>query len=86
VHDAAAGAVRVEVADAGAIDVVAPVTTARLGTSYQAEMGYSNPDGSDLDLSADFTGLPRDEVVPGPFAASAAGTRILAAPAPDRRR
>ncbi|WP_051393350.1 right-handed parallel beta-helix repeat-containing protein [Glycomyces arizonensis] len=82
VHDAAAGSVRVEVS--GAIDAVAPVTTARLGTSYQAEMGYTNPDGSDLDLSADITGLPRDEAVPGPFAAPAPGTRILAAPAPDR--
>lgn len=83
VHDAEAGTVRVEVA--GGVDVVAPVTTARLGTSYQAEMGYTNPDGSDLDLSADFTGTPRDKVVPGPFAASDAGTRILAAPAPARR-
>jgi hypothetical protein len=85
VHDAAAGTVRVEVADAGAIDDVAPVTTARLGTSYQAEMGYTNPDGSDLDLSADITGLSRDKVMPGPFTASAPSPRILTAPAPSRR-
>lgn len=83
VHDAEAGTVRVEVA--GGADAVAPVTTARLGTSYQAEMGYTNPDGSDLDLSADFTGTPRDKVVPGPFAVSDPGTRIIAAPAPARR-
>lgn len=85
VHDAAAGTVRVEVADTGAFKTVAPVTTARLGTSYQAEMGYTNPDGTDLDLSTDITGLPRDEVVPGPFAVSAPGPRILAAPAPRHR-
>jgi hypothetical protein len=83
VLDPAAGTVRVEME--GAIDAVAPVTTARLGTSYQAEMGYTDPDGSDLDFSTDITGLPRDEVVPGPFAASASGTRILAAPAPNLR-
>ncbi|MEV3936088.1 right-handed parallel beta-helix repeat-containing protein [Glycomyces sp. NPDC049804] len=82
-HDAEAGSVRVEVA--GGVDAVAPVTTARLGTSHQAEMGYTNPDGSDLDLSADFFGAPRDQVVPGPFAASVPGARILAAPAPARR-
>ncbi|WP_091038253.1 right-handed parallel beta-helix repeat-containing protein [Glycomyces harbinensis] len=85
VHDAAAGTVRVEVADSGAIDVVTPVTTGLLGMSYQAEMGYTNPDGSDLDLSADITGFPRDAPVPGPFAASAPGTRTLAAPAPSRQ-
>jgi hypothetical protein len=85
VHDAAAGTVRVEAADAGAVDTVAPVTTARLGTSYQAEMGYTDPDGSDLDLSTDITGLPRDKPVPGPFSSSAPGTRMLFAPAPNRR-
>lgn len=84
VHDAAAGTIRVEMADI-AIDAVTPVTTARLGTSYQAEMGYTDPDGSDLDLSTDFTGLPRDEPVPGPFAAAAPTTRILTAPTPARR-
>jgi hypothetical protein len=66
--------------------VVAPVTTERLGTSYQAEMGYTNPDGTDLDLSADLCGILRGEVVPGPFAASASVTRILAAPEPAGRR
>ncbi|THV26503.1 right-handed parallel beta-helix repeat-containing protein [Glycomyces paridis] len=76
VHDADAGTVRVEVAEAG--PVVAPVTTARLGTSYQAEMGYTDPDGSDLDFGTDFDGLPRDQVVPGPFAVP--GTRIVKAP------
>ncbi|RRS01510.1 right-handed parallel beta-helix repeat-containing protein [Glycomyces terrestris] len=85
VHDAEAGAVRVEMTDAAALKAVAPVTTERLGTSYQAEMGYTAPDGSDLDFGTDFTGLPRDEVVPGPFAASAPGTRIITAPVPARR-
>ncbi|WP_315093384.1 right-handed parallel beta-helix repeat-containing protein [uncultured Cellulomonas sp.] len=86
VVDAEAGTVRVDVLDAGGIDVVSPVTTARLGTSYQAEMSYTNPDGSDLDLSADVFGIPRDQVVPGPFAVSAPVTRILAAPGPAGRR
>ena len=82
VVDAEAGTVRVDVHDVGDAEVVEPVTTARLGTSYQAEMPYTNPDGSDLDLSTDLFGVPRDQVVPGPFAASAPGTRTLAAPAP----
>ncbi|MBD3943511.1 right-handed parallel beta-helix repeat-containing protein [Microbacterium sp. NEAU-LLC] len=82
VIDAAAGTVRVEVTDAAALPVVAPVTTARLGTSYQAEMSYTNPDGSDLDLSSDFFGAPRGEVAPGPFGATAPVIRILAAPGP----
>ncbi|MDM7856409.1 right-handed parallel beta-helix repeat-containing protein [Cellulomonas alba] len=86
VVDAEAGTVRVAVDHAGDLDVVAPVTTARLGTSYQAEMPYTHPDGSDLDLSADVFGIPRDQVVPGPFAASAPMTRILAAPGPARPR
>lgn len=86
VLDAEGGTVRVDVTPAGGADVVAPVTTARLGLSYQAEMPYTNPDGSDLDLSADFFGVPRDEVVPGPFAASAPVTRTLAAPGPAGRR
>ncbi|GMA91627.1 right-handed parallel beta-helix repeat-containing protein [Homoserinibacter gongjuensis] len=82
VVDAAAGTVRVEVRDAASLPVVAPVTTARLGTSYQAELAYTNPDGSDLDFSADAVGAPRGEVVPGPFAATAPTTRVLAAPGP----
>lgn len=86
VVDAEAGTVRVEVSDLGGIDVVAPVTTARLGTSYQAEMPYTNPDGSDLDLSSDVFGIPRDRVVPGPFAASEPVARTLAAPGPVGRR
>ncbi|MFC4616984.1 DUF1565 domain-containing protein [Cellulomonas algicola] len=86
VVDAEAGTVRVDVDDAEGIDVVAPVTTARLGTSYQAEMPWTNPDGSDLDLGTDVFGIPRDKVVPGPFAASAPGSRFLAAPGPARRR
>ncbi|GIG21729.1 hypothetical protein Cch01nite_24530 [Cellulomonas chitinilytica] len=86
VVDAEAGSVRVDVDHSGGIDVVAPVTTARLGTSYQAEMPYTNPDGTDLDLGADVFGIPRDQVVPGPFAASAPVTRILAAPGPAGRR
>lgn len=85
VVDADAGTVRVDVRFAGDIDVVAPVTTARLGTSYQAEMAYTHPDGSDLDLSTDAFGIPRDPVVPGPFAAAPA-TRILAARGPAGRR
>jgi hypothetical protein len=86
VVDADAGTVRVDVDDADDIDVVVPVTTARLGTSYQAEMPWTDPDGSDLDLSVDVVGIPRDRVVPGPFAAAAPGTRFLAAPGPTRRR
>ena len=86
VLDTAAGTLRVEVTHPGGTHVVAPVTTERLGTSYQAEMGYTNPDGSDLDLSADLCGILRGEVVPGPFAASAPVTRILAAPEPAGRR
>lgn len=82
VVDAEAGTVRVDVNFAGGIGAPAPVTTARLGTSYQAEMPYTNPDGSDLDLSADVFGVPRDQVAPGPFAASAPVSRVLAAPAP----
>lgn len=79
VIDPAAGTVRVEVRDAAALPVVAPVTTARLGTSYQAEMAYTNPDGSDLDLSVDAFGAARGEVVPGPFAAAPV-SRVVAAP------
>ncbi|MDC7121369.1 DUF1565 domain-containing protein [Cellulomonas fimi] len=86
VVDAEAGTVRVDVDDVRAFDVVAPVTTARLGTSYQAEMPYTRPDGSDLDLGVDVFGIPRDPVVPGPFAASAPVTRFLSAPGPARRR
>ncbi len=86
VLDAAAGTVRVDATRAGAMDVVAPVTTERLELSYQAEMPYTNPDGSDLDLSEDVFGVPRDKVVPGPFAASEPVTRILAAPGPAGRR
>jgi hypothetical protein len=86
VLDAAAGTVRVDLTAAGGLDVVAPVTTARLGMSYQAEMAYTNPDGSDLDLSTDVSGVARDEVVPGPFAAPAPLTRTLAAPGPAGRR
>ncbi|UOE43421.1 DUF1565 domain-containing protein [Agromyces larvae] len=82
VIDAAAGTVRVEVTDAAALPVVAPVTTTRLGTSYQAEMTYTNPDGADLDLSSDAFGAPRGEVAPGPFAATAPLTRVVAAPGP----
>nr|BFF26110.1 hypothetical protein GCM10025732_40750 [Glycomyces mayteni] len=67
VHDAEAGAIRVEAS--GALDPVAPVTTARLGISYQAETGYTDPDGSDLDFGTDLAGAPRGEAVPGPFAA-----------------
>ena len=85
VLDADAGTVRVDVTRDG-LGVVAPVTSARLGTSYQAEMMYTNPDGSDLDLGADLFGIPRHEIVPGPFAASSPGTRILAAPGPAGRR
>lgn len=80
VVDAEAGTVRVEV-DRTCDLVVEPVTTARLGVSYQAEMPFTNPDGSDLDLSVDLLGVPRDPVVPGPFA-SASMTQTLAAPGP----
>ena len=83
VVDAEAGTVRVDVRDASAAHAVAPVTTARLGTSYQAEMPFTNPDGSDLDLSTDIVGTPREQVVPGPFAASGPATRTLAAPRPN---
>ena len=86
VIDADAGTVRVVVSHAGDVDVVTPVTTARLGTSYQAEMPYTNPDGSDLDLSTDFCGTPRDQVVPGPFAVSTTEARVLPAPGPVGRR
>lgn len=82
VVDAEAGTVRVDMSDAHGSHVVAPVTTARLGVSYQAEMPYTNPDGSDLDLSTDFFGAPRDGVVPGPFVASGTVTRTLTAPRP----
>lgn len=81
VVDAEAGTVRVLVEGAGEL-AVEPVTTARLGTSYQAEMPFTNPDGSDLDLSTDFFGSPRGPVVPGPFAAGRLD-RTLAAPAPS---
>lgn len=86
VLDAEAGAVRVELTDVAGLGVVAPVTTARLGVSYQAEMAYTNPDGSDLDLSTDISGIARDTVVPGPFAASGPVSRVLAAPGPMGRR
>ncbi len=82
VVDADAGTVRVLVDHAGEPVVVEPVTTARLGTSYHAEMPFTRPDGSDLDLGADFFGVTRDQVVPGPFAASSPSSRIHAAPAP----
>jgi hypothetical protein len=68
VVDADAGTVRVTVTDPSWLDAVAPVTTQRLGTSYQAEMPYTNPDGSDLDLSTDIFGISRTPVLPGPFA------------------
>ncbi|MCR6647257.1 MAG: hypothetical protein NVV70_03625 [Cellulomonas sp.] len=83
VVDAEAGTVRVDMSD---MAVVAPVTTARLGTSYQAEMPYTNPDGSDLDLSTDLVGIRRDQIVPGPFAVSAPACRTLEAPGPVERR
>lgn len=86
VVDAEAGSVRVDVDDMGDVAVVAPVTTARLGTSYQAEMPWTNPDRSDLDLGVDVVGTARDRVVPGPFAASAPATRFIAAPGPVGRR
>ena len=84
VVDADAGTVRVVVDHAGEPVVVEPVTTARLGVSYQAEMTFTNPDGSDLDLSVDLLGAPRETVVPGPFAASSPVTQTIAAPGPDR--
>lgn len=80
VVDAQAGTVRV-VVDPVVDHVVEPVTTARLGTSFQAEMPFTEPDGSDLDLSTDFFGVPRDPVVPGPFAAAPLD-RVVTAPAP----
>jgi hypothetical protein len=86
VVDAEAGTVRVVVDGLGDVDVVAPVTTARLGTSYQAEMPWTDPDGSDLDLTVDVFGIPRDPVVPGPFAGSTPVTRVVAAPGPAGRR
>lgn len=84
VLDADAGTIRAAVAFADDV-VVTPVTTARLGKSYQAEMGYTNPDGSDLDLGADFFGAPREHTVPGPFA-STSGTWTVIAPGPAVRR
>lgn len=86
VVDAEAGTVRVATDDLGDVDAVAPVTTARLGTSYQAEMPWTDPDGSDLDLTGDFFGSPRDHVVPGPLAGSTPVTRVVAAPGPVGRR
>ena len=86
VLDAAAGTVRVDATGVGELETVAPVTTARLGLSYQAEMPYTAPDGSDLDLGVDVTLAPRDAVVPGPFAASAPATQVLTAPGPLGRR
>ena len=58
----------------------------RAGGIHVVEMPWTDPDGSDLDLSVDVFGIPRDRVVPGPFAAAAPGTRFLAAPGPARRR
>src|SRR5690606_25227108 len=84
VVDAEAGTVRVEV-DRTCDLVVEPVTTARLGVSYQAEMPFTNPDGSDLDLSTDLLGARRYPVVPGPFGAAEV-TRTLAAPGPAPAR
>ncbi|HUI10100.1 MAG TPA: right-handed parallel beta-helix repeat-containing protein [Bacteroidota bacterium] len=49
---------------------VAMASTARLGRARIAGLGYENPDGSAIVLSADFFGQPRDttRVLPGPFA------------------
>ena len=44
------------------------VTTKRLGMSYQAEMGYEEPDGSDIMLDTDIIGVKRKRVYVGPFA------------------
>lgn len=85
VVDAEAGTVRIDVIDAGALPPVTPVTTARLGSSYQTEMRYTNPDGSDLDLSTDLFGVARDLVVPGPLAVSGPASLTLAAPGPADR-
>lgn len=80
VVDAEAGTVRVVVERTEDL-AVEPVTTARLGASFHAEAGWTNPDGSDLDLTTDFFGQPRVPVVPGPFAPSPQD-RTVTAPAP----
>ncbi len=81
VVDADAGTVRVTVTDPEQLGTVAAVTTARLGTSYQAEMPYTYPDGTDLDLSTDILGAARTVAVPGPVA-DTDGTRTITAPGP----
>ncbi|GAA1852924.1 right-handed parallel beta-helix repeat-containing protein [Myceligenerans crystallogenes] len=86
VLDGMAGTVRIDVTGPEGFPAVAPVTTARLGTSYQAEMAWTNPDGTELDLGADIIGNPRDVAVPGPFAPSPApGHSVRMDPAPDGR-
>ena len=67
--DHAVGKVEVEILHPEILQKVAcqVITTDVLGMSYQAEMRYEEPDGSDLCLDSDFFGKKRDRVKVGPF-------------------
>jgi len=58
------------------------VTTAKLGSGYQAEMPYEQPDGSPYRLDQDFRAQHRSQVTPGPFAATTPETFTISALTP----
>jgi hypothetical protein len=53
------------------------VTTERLGMSYQTEMNYEKPDGTDFVFDTDFFGKPRKSFTPGPFEVVKAGEIVV---------
>ena len=56
--DRATGDVEVKVTDASKLKIAnhRPITSETLGTTYQAEMRYENPDGSDLVFNSEYFG------------------------------
>ena len=64
--DRATGKVQVDYAKP--LPTVELVDTNRLGTSYQAEMAFENPDGSPITYACDFFDNYYTRIVPGPFA------------------
>lgn len=55
------------------------VTTDRLGKALVPGCSYENPDGSSLQIDADFFGMPRDpqDPFPGPFEGKQGAERVL---------
>ncbi|MCL1948739.1 MAG: right-handed parallel beta-helix repeat-containing protein [Turicibacter sp.] len=63
------GKVQIQIKDANLLNGVycKPITSDALNVSYQAEMRYEGPDGSDLALDEDFFGNRRANYTAGPF-------------------